>query len=145
MHKLILMAIVTVTIDPAIAQVRCPSSVPEDPTREQVVACMREFSALQNRFNTLEAQFGETVLKRLEFFTNYGETGAGERKAGCPSGAKLVGGTCFPTGGDFSRPQFGPTFDFDAKNASVICKRYGNDPVQAIAICARPNALSGNK
>jgi hypothetical protein len=130
---LILVTALTFGVEPVLAQVGCPNPIPDDPSRLQIVTCLREFSALQN-------QLGESVLKRIEFFTNLGASGGGEQEASCPSGAKLVGGSCFSTGGDFSRPQFGPKFYVDAGTNTLYrmtCQRYGNEPVQAVAICAR--------
>jgi hypothetical protein len=54
MRKLILVAILTATIDPVIAQVACPNPVPENPTREQIVACLRDIQKLKDRPHQLE-------------------------------------------------------------------------------------------
>jgi hypothetical protein len=46
MRKLMLMAILTATIDPVVAQVACPNPVPDEPTRTQIVACLGEIHKL---------------------------------------------------------------------------------------------------
>jgi hypothetical protein len=109
-----------------------------DKSAEQC-ALAKTVDDLQKRLTILEQQSREGALNRIEFYTIAGEAGGGPRSIGCPTGHKLVGGSCFPTGGDFSRPQFGPRFEADGGTLSrVICQRYGNEPVQAIAICAKP-------
>jgi hypothetical protein len=51
MRTLILIIILTAMIDPIVAQVPCPNSVPEDPTREQVVACMGEIKKIRSELD----------------------------------------------------------------------------------------------
>jgi hypothetical protein len=40
--------LLTATIDPSFAQVACPNPVPLNPSREEIVACMRDVQKLKN-------------------------------------------------------------------------------------------------
>ena len=96
---------------------------------------------MEARVKPLEATPGELALNQLEFFVSTAE-GSNEQRAECPTGAKLVGGSCFApgVGDDGEKPLFGPKF-YPQNSATMIqyltCQRYGNNRVQAIAICAK--------
>ena len=53
MRKLMLMAILTATIDPVVAQVACPKPVPDQPSGDQIVACLRDIQKLEERLARL--------------------------------------------------------------------------------------------
>jgi hypothetical protein len=55
MRKLVLMAILAATVDPAVAQVACPNPVPDEPTRPQIVACLGEIQKLLGEIQQLKA------------------------------------------------------------------------------------------
>jgi hypothetical protein len=53
---LVLAVILTAVVDPVLAQVACPNPVPDEPTRAQIVACMRAISALQTQITDANAK-----------------------------------------------------------------------------------------
>ena len=53
MRKLMVMAILTAMIDPVVAQVACPSPVPDQPSGEQIVACLRDIEKLRKELDAV--------------------------------------------------------------------------------------------
>jgi hypothetical protein len=109
---IIVVAALVATIDPSLAQVACPNPVPDNPTREEVVACMRDIQRLRKDMESRVLQLeNRKALDHIETFYTAGNgtvdgTDPANVHAECPAGSRVISGYC-QSGNDARAQNFG--------------------------------------